>query len=52
MALPRRPSSLICRRRILLASLAQSRGDPCINVLLGRIGGRPKRTGHEAQSQA
>jgi hypothetical protein len=32
MALPRRPSPLICRRLILVSSLAQSHGDPCINV--------------------
>jgi hypothetical protein len=30
-----RSSPLICRRLTLLASLARSHGDPCINVLLG-----------------
>jgi hypothetical protein len=38
MALPRRPSPLICRRLILVSSLAQSHGAPCINVLFGRTG--------------
>jgi hypothetical protein len=32
MALPRRPSPLICRRLTLVSSLPQSRGAPCINV--------------------
>jgi hypothetical protein len=35
MALPRRPSRLICRRLILVSLLARSHGGPCINACSG-----------------
>src|SRR5215831_11267038 len=47
VALPRRPSPLICRRLILVASLAQSHGDPYINVLLGISADRRGRNGND-----
>jgi hypothetical protein len=46
MALPRRSTSpLIYRRLTLVASLARSHGDPCINVLLGISADRRRRNG-------
>jgi hypothetical protein len=47
MALPRRSSPLICRRLTLVASLARSHGDPCINVLLGISADRRGRNGND-----
>jgi hypothetical protein len=47
MALPRRPSPLICRRLTLVSSLAQSHGAPCINVLLGISADRRGRNGND-----
>jgi hypothetical protein len=50
--LPRRSSPLICRRLTLVASLARSHGDPCINVLLGISADRRGRNGNDDPARA